>query len=422
MKRPLNQLIKFSEGLRELKNNPVFLNSFSFDTGYSKANVIRREIVSSADFIKLRLEEEIHNQHFSNKQNVYSPKQIQKAFCLLPGNAPLYAFCAKVLVPCMLYDIDLTISFPSRLKTSKKYLLDLFSTYLPSITIIEDRNKGELFNEMINNSDVDTIIVFASDEWIGSYIPDIVRSNKRLIFEGPGNDPCVVFEDYKSQDVGEIAKACLNNSGQSCSSIKRVYVNSSVYSNFIKELESEIDAIMVENPDSINSIKSPGILTKIESQINEAKQKGAKILYGDGKVRNERFYPTIVLSPNNTSLVLEENFFAVTPVVVFDNKEELETMIFESDYGLNCSLFGNIPQDFLRTMQDTHKSTFVNSTVVNPKNYHEITKLGGFKRSGFIIENGIKRQDSFCLEDLVWDANAYREEEFSYDLVSEFMD
>lgn len=422
MKRPLNQLIKFSEGLRELKNNPVFLNSFSFDTGYSKANVIRREIVSSADFIKLRLEEEIQNQHFSNKQNAYSPKQIQKAFCLLPGNAPLYAFCAKVLVPCMLYDIDLTISFPSRLKTSKKYLLDLFSTYLPSITIIEDRNKGELFNEMIASPDVDTIIVFASDEWIGTYIPDIVRSNKRLIFEGPGNDPCVVFEDYKSQDVGEIAKACLNNSGQSCSSIKRVYVNSSVYSNFVKELESEIDAIVEQDPNSINSIKSPGILTKIEFQINEAKQKGAKILYGDGKVRNERFYPTIVLSPNNTSLVLEENFFAVTPVVIFDNKEELETMIFESDYGLNCSLFGDIPQDFLRMMQDTHKSTFINSTVVNPKNYHEITKLGGFRRSGFIIENGIKRQDSFCLEDLVWDANAYLEEELTYELVSEFMD
>lgn len=422
MKRPLNQLIKFSEGLRALKNNPVFLNSFSFDTGYSKANIIRREVVSSADFIKLRVEEEIHNQHFSNKQSTYYSKQIQKAFCLLPGNAPLYAFCAKVLVPCMLYDIDLTISFPSRLKTSKQFLLNLFDTYLPNITIIEDRNKGELFNEMITSSDVDTIIVFASDEWIDSYIPDIVRSNKRLIFEGPGNDPCVVFEDYKSQEVKEIAKACLNNSGQSCSSIKRVYVNKNVSDNFIEELIAEIDVMMQEDPDSINSIKSPGILKKIDHQIVEATQKGATILYGDGTVKNERFYPTVVLTPNNTSLVLEENFFAVTPVVVFDTKEQLETMIFESDYGLNCSLFGNIPRDFLKTMQDTHKSTFINSTVVNPKNYNEITKLGGFKRSGFIIENGIKRQDSFCLEDLVWSTSPYLNEKLVYDLVPELID
>ena len=313
-----------------------------------------------------------------------------------------------------MYDIELTISFPSRLKTSRSYLEELFNTFLPEIKISESSNKGELFSETIQDEDTDTIIVFASDTWIGSYMDDIVKSNKRLIFEGPGNDPCVVFDNYRRSDVKEIVRACLNNSGQSCSSIKRIYVSYTNINAFVAEMKCEIDAYLRSYPEAINSIKSPSIADKIDQQIAQAKNEGAIILYGDACVIDGKFNPTMILSPNDTELVLEENFYAVIPIVVFEDEHHAETLIFKSNYGLNCSLFGDIPDSFRQLMQDSHKSTFINSTVVNPINYSEVTKLGGFRRSGFIIENGLKRQDSFYLEDLVF----HKDKEMSLEALS----
>ena len=91
----------FSKHLEKLKDNQTFLNAFSLDTGYSKSNIVEREIISSVKFIRLKMEEELQHGHFSKNWERYGEKNINKAFCLLPGNAPLYAFCAKVLVPCI---------------------------------------------------------------------------------------------------------------------------------------------------------------------------------------------------------------------------------------------------------------------------------------------------------------------------------
>lgn len=404
MKESLKKLMQFSDELLALKKNQEFIESFSNDTGYSKSNIIQREIDSAAKFIKKRIDEELNQDHFGSRISIDTTKDIESIFCLLPGNAPLYALCAKVLVPSIVYNVELTISFPSRLVNSKKFLIELFQNNIPEINIAPEQNKNVLFKEVIDNPSFDTILVFASDDWIGNYIDQIKASGKKLIFEGPGNDPCIVFEGYSEANVDEIVRASLNNGGQSCSSIKRIYVKESVNEDFIFQLKSSLDRYILKNPDANNRIKSNVIVNKIEEQVSEAINQGAKITYGTGQIEDLVFLPTIIESPHNTRLVLEENFYSILPVVVFKDENELKMMLEKSDYGLNCSLFGNYSQSILENMESYHKSTFKNSTVLNPQNYHEVMKLGGFKRSGYILKGEEKKQGSFYLEDLIYRA------------------
>ncbi|WP_196893484.1 aldehyde dehydrogenase family protein [Aureivirga marina] len=402
MKKSLESLVAFSKSISELQNNDEFLKAFSEDTGYSIHNIKKREIQSSAAFMNYKIEE-IQKKVASDKKFYFKEnKHIHKVFCLLPGNAALYAFCAKVLVPSIICDVSLHISFPSRLRKSKDFLVPIFQKHLPNIEIIEAKNKTEMFHHVINESDIDTVIVFASDVWISEYIGEFIETKKRLIFEGPGNDPCVVFENYDQKGVKDIVQACLNNYGQSCSSLKRVYVKEDIHDAFVYELINQIDKHLKEHPNANNSIFSPIVFDKINYQITEAKGKGAKVVYGDAAIENSKFNPTILLSPNHTTLVLEENFYPVIPVVKFKDEKHVETLIFESNYGLNCSIYGDYSKDFLELMKNNHKSVFKDSTIVNDENHHEITKLGGYRRSGYILEDGIKKHGSFYLEDLIF--------------------
>ncbi|WP_196887808.1 aldehyde dehydrogenase family protein [Aureivirga sp. CE67] len=402
MKKSLENLVAFSDNLGKLEHNQEFLKAFSEDTGYSIPNIKKREIHSSKAFMDYKLEEIQKKVASDKKFYFHKNKHIHKVFCLLPGNAALYAFCAKVLVPAVICDVSLSISFPSRLRKSKEFLVPLFEKYLPNIKILETKSKSELFHHVINETDIDTVVVFASDVWISEYIGEFIDTNKRLIFEGPGNDPCVVFEDYDKKSVKDIVQACLNNYGQSCSSLKRVYVKEAIHDEFVYELIDQIDQHIKENPDANNSIFSSIVFDKINYQITEAKGKGAKVVYGDAAIKDSKFNPTILLSPNHTTLVLEENFYPVIPVVKFKDEKHVETLIFESNYGLNCSIFGNYSEDFLEMMKNNHKSVFKDSTIVNHENHHEITKLGGYRRSGYILEDGIKKHGSFYLEDLIF--------------------
>jgi succinate-semialdehyde dehydrogenase/glutarate-semialdehyde dehydrogenase len=81
----------------------------------------------------------------------------------------------------------------------------------------------------------------------------------------------------------------------------------------------------------------------VESQVEEAKARGARVLCGGTRLPDlgPNFYaPTILADVNRDMLIMrEETFGPVLPLVPFDSEEEAVGMANDSEFGLGASVW-----------------------------------------------------------------------------------
>lgn len=179
---------------------------------------------------------------------------------------------------------------------------------------------------------------------------DIMRRGadkmKRMLLELGGMDAAIVLKDADiEKSAADIVRANCNNSGQVCCSIKRVYVESSVYKDFLKAAVKESERILIGDPTS-NVDMGPLVahfqLEKIERIVEDAKKKGALIHTGGKRLSQPGyFYPSTVISnvSADMSLLTEEPFGPLLPIMEVSDWQEAVTLSNESPYGLTGSVW-----------------------------------------------------------------------------------
>jgi acyl-CoA reductase-like NAD-dependent aldehyde dehydrogenase len=222
------------------------------------------------------------------------------------------------------------------------------------------------------------------------------QAAKQLIpveLELGGKDPAIVFEDVNlERTVNGVMWAAFTNSGQSCTSIERLYVHESIYDNFVKLLIEKTNKLRLpssqtdyQKPDAydLGGITSSAQLSIIEKHVRDAVQKGAKVLIGGKREENSRqFLPTIITDVNNSMLIMiEETFGPVLPLVKFKTEEEAIKLANDSVYGLSASVWS---KDIKRAERVAKKLVTGNVSI----NSHMLTEgnpalpFGGVKESG----------------------------------------
>jgi acyl-CoA reductase-like NAD-dependent aldehyde dehydrogenase len=208
---------------------------------------------------------------------------------------------------------------------------------------------------------------------------------KRLVLELGGNAATIVCEDA---DVEKAAALCaatgFSNSGQSCVSVQRIYVHTSVFDRFTAALTTAVRGLKVGDPlddeTDVGSMVDDGAASRVEKWIKEAEVGGATVTHG-GTREGATLTPAVVAEPApDATLVLEEAFGAVVVILRYESFDEVVEVCNRSRYGLQAGLF---TQDISRVF-DAWRRLEVGGLVVNGTSNFRLDHVpfGGVKDSG----------------------------------------
>ena len=208
-----------------------------------------------------------------------------------------------------------------------------------------------------------------------------------------GNDPIIVMEDADLQESATLAAmGSYLNSGQRCTAIKRMLVQESVAERFVGLLLEKTRAIRYGDPMDPNTdmgtVIDEAAARSFEERVNEAVAQGAQLLYGN--IRDGALYsPTLLdhVEPQ-MSLVREETFGPVSPVMRFRTIEDAIRMANGTAYGLSSAVCTNRLDYITRFVSELNVGS-VNVREV-PGYRLELTPFGGIKDSGLGYKEGVQ--------------------------------
>jgi succinate-semialdehyde dehydrogenase/glutarate-semialdehyde dehydrogenase len=169
---------------------------------------------------------------------------------------------------------------------------------------------------------------------------------KKLSLELGGNAPFIVFDDADlDAAVQGLLAAKFRNGGQTCVCPNRVYVQAGVHDAFVEKLAQRVGALRVGPATDLASQIGPMVnaraVDKIDRHVRDAVARGARVVVGGQRVRNEvaagpNYYaPTVLVNASpDMECACEETFGPVVPVFRFDDEAEVVAQANDTPFGL----------------------------------------------------------------------------------------
>lgn len=223
---------------------------------------------------------------------------------------------------------------------------------------------------------------------------------KPLSLELGGHAPVLVFEDADLDLAVEGALITkFRNTGQSCIASNRIFVQRSVYNDFLEKFVRQARALKTGDGFEEGVLVGPLInedgLKKAMEHINDATQRGARLMCGGRQIDRPGWFlePTVLADvPASAACMTEETFAPVAPVCAFDSEEEAIERANHSQYGLSAYAFTRDLKRTFRLMEALEAGTIgINDGVPTTSN----CPFGGVKQSGWGRELGIEGMDAF---------------------------
>ena len=164
-----------------------------------------------------------------------------------------------------------------------------------------------------------------------------------------GKDPLIITADADIEAATTLAlRSSVLATGQACQSIERVYVAAEMYDEFTTLLAKKAKAVKLNWPDIDKGHIGPFIFDKqaetVKSQLEDAVEKGAKILSG-GKILNHGggkwLEPTVIINVDHKmDIMVEETFGPVIPVMAYKDVTEVVALANDTEFGLSGGVYG----------------------------------------------------------------------------------
>jgi putative phosphonoacetaldehyde dehydrogenase len=249
----------------------------------------------------------------------------------------------------------------------------------------------EIADELITNENVD-LVTFTGGVAVGKSIA-AKAGYRRIVLELGGNDPIIVMEDADVDEASTLAaQGSYRNSGQRCTAVKRILVHEAVADRFVEQLVAKTRAWTYGDPMDpgmeMGTVIDEPAAKLFEARVNEAVSQGARLLAGNQR-RGALYSPTVVdrVDPKMT-LVTQETFGPVSPVIRFRDIEEAIAISNGTAYGLSSAVCTNRLDYINRFVAELDVGT-VNVREV-PGYRLELTPFGGIKDSGLGYKEGVQ--------------------------------
>jgi len=165
-----------------------------------------------------------------------------------------------------------------------------------------------------------------------------------------GKDPAYVRSDADlNHAVENLVDGAMFNSGQSCCGIERIYVDQSIYKDFIDGFKTITEQYKLGDPSQEDTNLGPVVRLSaanfIRSQISEAEKQGAKRLIDESKfsiTKNDNCYiaPQVMIDVDHSMrFMMEETFGPAVGIMPVKDHQEAKQLMNDSPYGLTASIW-----------------------------------------------------------------------------------
>ncbi|TDH16767.1 hypothetical protein EPR50_G00001390 [Perca flavescens] len=232
-------------------------------------------------------------------------------------------------------------------------------------------------------------VAFTGSTEVGQLIKEAsAKSNlKRVTLELGGKNPCIVFADCDLQlAVEETQKGALYNQGQCCTAASRVFVEESIYEEFVRRSIENVKKIVIGDPLDPQTSHGPQIdrqhFDKIMDLIKSGKEEGATLEYGGAALGEKGLFikPTIFSGVKDHMRIAKEEIFGpVQCIFSFKSPQEAIERANSLQYGLVSAVFTTSMDRALSVSAALETGT----VWINCYNaLHAQTPFGGYKMSG----------------------------------------
>jgi len=256
---------------------------------------------------------------------------------------------------------------------------------------------------LVEHEGVDKI-AFTGETRTGRIIMETAsKTLKRFSLELGGKAPNIVFEDADIDSaVNGSLFAIYFNQGQVCVSGSRLYVQESIYDEFVAKFTEKAKKIRMGNPlemtTQIGSLTSKEQFEKVTSYIEIGKQEGAKLLFGGTKPSGDLekglfITPTVFADVTNDMRIAQEEIFGpVISIIKFKDLNDAIAKANDSVYGLVAAVW---TKD-IKTALNASRKIKAGYIWVNTYNmlFNE-APFGGYKNSGIGRELGLQGLDLY---------------------------
>lgn len=263
---------------------------------------------------------------------------------------------------------------------------------------------GVVGEEILDNPKV-AKIAFTGETATGKRIMEgSAKYIKRLTLELGGSDPMIVCEDADLELAVEGATwGRFRNCGQSCTSVKRLFLFESIADEFVKKFAEKVKTIKVgnglEKTTHMGPVHTEAQRGKVESMVEDAENRGAKSIVAGGRPKDKglekgNYYEPTVLGDvdYDAKMAKEECFGPALPIFVVKDLEEAIERANDTVYGLGSSVW---TKDVERAYHAAEKIEAGTTWINSPPISRAEVPFGGFKQSGFGRENGIEGLDHY---------------------------
>ncbi|MDP3920696.1 MAG: aldehyde dehydrogenase family protein [Candidatus Omnitrophota bacterium] len=167
---------------------------------------------------------------------------------------------------------------------------------------------------------------------------------KKVVLELGGNAAVIVEPDSDLDDVtNRIMVGAFYQSGQSCISVQRILIHYKIYDELRDRLVAAASKLVKGDPKDEKTFIGPMIAEKeadrLESWINEAVERGAKLLCGGSREGTMMEATLLEDVPSDVTISSQEAFGPVACLAKYRDFDDALNTINESRYGLQAGVF-----------------------------------------------------------------------------------
>ena len=380
-----------------IRQNRVFLAETLSKEQAKVIGLAQVEIDVTADYFDYnagwarRIEGEII-QSDREKEHIYLHKvPIGVAVGICPWNFPFFVMARKVAASLVTGNTCVIKPSSEAPNTIMEFAEMIQKINLPAGVLNFVCGAGRTVGNALSKSPITGIVSLTGSVSAGQKIMTAAAENiTKVSLELGGKAPAIVCADANLDlAVKSIVSSKVIFSGQVCNCAERVYVEDSIYDQFVDMLTQKMNEVTVEdaltgvNAD-MSSLVSKSQLDKVSEMVEFAKKEGAEVLVGGDRPsqfdKGYYYNPTLLTNVSqNMEIIQEEVFGPVLPVMKFGSLEEAIALSNDCQYGLTSSIFS---ENYNKIMQATNNLHF-GETYVNREHFEAIQGFhAGWKKSG----------------------------------------
>jgi len=274
------------------------------------------------------------------------------ALVIAPWNYPLHTPINAVM-PALLAGNSVILKHSAQTPLCSERIVEAFTEAgLPEGVLQFLHMNHDNTEKLIKSSDINAVS-FTGSVTAGAIVEKAAAGHFINVgLELGGKDPTYIRKDADLKyAVESTVDGAFFNSGQSCCGIERIYVDESIYDEYLASFVALVKKYKLGRSDepetTLGPLVRPAAADFVRGQINDAVAQGAKTHINPAEfdldqVGSAYMAPQVLTNVDHSMrLMTEESFGPVVGIMKVSSDEEALNLMNDSEFGLTASIFSS---------------------------------------------------------------------------------